>query len=128
MANDPHQHSIPATTNLKHTHIQLHLLKNTSQLIDLLQHLHLMLEHIPFLYGNLSQIDQDLLNGNIPLTPQLQLDLHTLDQHLIHLLIIGMKLPLLIVNPVQKIFYIRHLRQPRREKLQQPIIKLIPQA
>ena len=82
-------------------------------LVQLLQDQQLIGDELVVLNGNFVYVDQHLFDGNVSLAAQPQLYLHSLDQDLIHLLVLSVELPLLVVDTIQQILDIRHFRKIR---------------
>ena len=55
-------------------------------------------------------VDQNLVNGDIIIRPDLQLPFQGLNQYFIHFLVLAMELNSLVVDPVQNVLQIGNFR------------------
>jgi hypothetical protein len=121
-------HQFVVVDYLSNCHIYFHLFENLTFLANLLDGLQVVddLSVVVAGYRDVLEINQHLVNGDVLGTAQLQLHLHRLHQHRVHALVGRVELLLLVVDPVQQVFQVRHFRHVGSEIVEQTQIEHLP--
>jgi hypothetical protein len=77
--------------------------------------------------GDVLDVNHNFLERHVVLAAQLEFDLYGLDEHPINTFVLYMKLPLLVVEPIQDVLEVRYFRNIANEIVEERlVVQLVP--